>query len=486
MGDYDTQGNLREREAAALASLVSRQLYGHFRGRVRHDLARLTKPILDVVAATGLPKQSGDGAIGALIAEMHARQSAYWVWPRETWLEVLSPSAQYFRKCYPWTITHARHALVTATYLFNLFDDFRALGLLDRTALACRIFGRQRIEASIKRVVDLIRSWGYGRFEAKDVQWALCTVLLANKSPNLMDLTIEVLKAERDQATVDYRGSSITVLSRALQHLGAINQALEPRHQHTRFGDLKNGVDAVWIEWAERWYNTCTIQPGTRRRHNVVLMKAGRWVTQVHPDYVSPDRWTRELAAEWVGLVCRMKSGDWTQVVDKYKQRAGQPLSAKARAHHLSSVSAFFRDIQEWGWIPRRFDPRRTFAAPRSLRALIGPKPKVIADDVWAKLLWAGINLEEGDLTRNHNGRHFYPLEMAKAVTVVWLFCGLRMDEIRRLRVGCTRDHLAGGLQAQPATGSATAICNLDVPVNKTSQAFTKPVDGIVAESIRA
>src|ERR1035441_3727853 len=29
-------------------------------------------------------------------------------------------------------------------------------------------------------------------------------------------------------------------------------------------------------------------------------------------------------------------------------------------------------------------------------------------------------------------------------------------------------------------------VCDLDVPVNKTSQAFTKPVDQIVGESVRA
>jgi hypothetical protein len=58
-------------------------------------------------------------------------------------------------------------------------------------------------------------------------------------------------------------------------------------------------------------------------------------------------------------------------------------------------VSAFFRDIQEWGWIPRRFDPRRSFMGPHSLRALTGTKPKVIDNDVWAKLLWAGLNLEK-------------------------------------------------------------------------------------------
>jgi hypothetical protein len=61
-------------------------------------------------------------------------------------------------------------------------------------------------------------------------------------------------------------------------------------------------------------------------------------------------------------------------------------------------VRAFFRDCQEWGWIPRRFDPGRSLADPRSLHALLAPNPRVLAADVWAKLLWAGLNLAEADL----------------------------------------------------------------------------------------
>src|SRR5438046_9871983 len=90
---------------------------------------------------------------------------------------------------------------------------------------------------------------------------------------------------------------------------------------------------------------------------------------------------------------------------------------------------------QEWEWIPRRFDPRRCFAAPRSLRALITPNPRVIASDVWAKLLWAGLNLKQSDLPTSHRCPvHFYPLTMVRALTMVWLFGGLRADEIVRLR----------------------------------------------------
>jgi len=416
-----------------------------------------------------------------MLIEMHKRRRAFWGWSTDEWLEILCPSACDFRKRYPQTNGHSRQMLVAAMYLFRLFDDFRKLGIIDRTALACRIFGRPRIENAIKRVVDVAVSWGYGRFQAKDVQWAVCTVLLANKGPRLEDLTLEVLEMERKHTGIYYRRASIVVLSRVLTDLGIVPRPLAKlaARSGSNMGDITNGVDPVWVSWIERWQKTSTLQESTRYRHFVNLHKPGRWITATHPEFTSPKKWTRDLAAEWVAVVCRMTIGEWTQVDEKFQKNRGKPMSAKARAHLLSSLSTFFRDIQEWGWIPRGFDPRRALAAPRSVRALIGPKPRVIDDDIWAKLLWAGLNLQESDLTKHYFGNHYYPLAMVKALTMVWLFCGLRVDEIRRLPVGCTREHW------KSAADPGDAICNLDVPVNKTSQAFTKPVDQIVGESVR-
>ena len=78
--------------------------------------------------------------------------------------------------------------------------------------------------------------------------------------------------------------------------------------------------------------------------------------------------------------------------------------------------------------------------------------------------------------TRTGRLHTYYPMEMIRAVTVVWLFAGIRGDEIRRLRLGCVR--------WQEDNGSS--VCFLDVPVNKTATAFTKPVDGIVGQAINA
>ncbi len=110
-----------------------------------------------------------------------------------------------------------------------------------------------------------------------------------------------------------------------------------------------------------------------------------------------------------------------------------------------------------------------------------------------AKLLWAGLNLAEADIPagiykagRSQRGS-FYPVEMIQAVVMVWLFCGLRRNEILRLRVGCIRWQreevaIIGTGEILPKG----AVCLLDVPVSKTSTAFTKPVDRVVGEAIAA
>ena len=165
----------------------------------------------------------------------------------------------------------------------------------------------------------------------------------------------------------------------------------------------------------------------------------------------------------------------------------GKPLQAAAKAAQLSAVRTFFRDCQEWEWLPRRFDPQRALGTPRSIAALLGPNPRVIADEVWAKLLWACVNLKTADLPETQAG-HFYPFELVQAITLTWLFSGQRSDEITRLRVGCIRwQHEGAPITADSARVLARdAVCLLDVPAHKTGTSFTKPVDPILGQAIEA
>jgi hypothetical protein len=68
------------------------------------------------------------------------------------------------------------------------------------------------------------------------------------------------------------------------------------------------------------------------------------------------------------------------------------------KATQLSADRTVFRDCQEWEWLPRGFDPQRALATPRSIAGLLGPDPRVIADEAWPRLLWAGLNLDTADL----------------------------------------------------------------------------------------
>ena len=227
--------------------------------------------------------------------------------------------------------------------------------------------------------------------------------------------------------------------------------------------------------------------PRTRGHVRSSLLKVGRWVAAEHPETADPATWTRQTCAAWVAAVDRMNVGDYVQRTAGLKDRIGKPLAAGSKESQLAAIRRFFDDCQEGEWLPRRFDPQRALATPRSIAALLGPNPRVIADEIWAKLLWAGLNLNKDDLPVTKAG-HFYPLELVRAVTLTWLFSGLRSDEIARLRLGCVRWQHEGAAIAGDSDQvlARDAVCLLDIPTNKTGTAFTKPVDPLLGQVLDA
>ncbi|MGH3422475.1 MAG: hypothetical protein ACRDOD_23120, partial [Streptosporangiaceae bacterium] len=159
-----------------------------------------------------------------------------------------------------------------------------------------------------------------------------------------------------------------------------------------------SGAPADWTELVERWHATSALTPKVRATIRTVLAKAGRWMAAGQPDIRSPADWTRQTCASWVAAVDQMSVGDYVQRTVTTGSAAGEPLKPKTKASYLRMTRSFFRDLQEWEWIARRFDPGTALATPRSVKALTGPDPRVIADDIWAKLLWAGLNLKPEDL----------------------------------------------------------------------------------------
>ena len=448
-------------------------------------LHRLLIPLRDVFALVEGEESSKDAAAAALLRACGREKTAYWGWDKLTWSRILGINqAQFYQINGTLVNGGTRHYMIAAAYLLGFFTDIRFLGSFKRLQLARKVFGFAAVEVSISTVKEVLFGWGYLSSKFEPLEATVCEALLLNRSPSLHDLSSEILFDFRQGASKFKYGYYLQI-SKALASLNIISAPLlrieDPNTKRIAIRIAETGsIHQEWLYWTHKWEATSTLAPATRRHIRSCLYKVGRWLKVHHPDITQPQQWTRALSLEWVVAVDRMKVGEYVTYL-KQLPRLGQPLLPRTKGDYLSAMRTFFRDCQEWEWIPRRFDPGRVFATPRSIKALIGPAPRIIADDVWARLLWAGINLTSEDLFSS-TSRSYYPLELVKAMAVVWLIAGLRSDEIVRLRLGCLRWQQDQALQAKTITQEI--VCLLDVPVNKTGCAFTKPVDPVVGRAI--
>lgn len=482
---YDRHPGLRpEEREAVLWYLECRSRPG---GRIArceqpkgYPLQRLLWPLHDALDLISSALEDRSATITVLLRECRDADSTFWAWGHNKWLDILGLHSRAFRDRNKRRVSQGvRLDIAAIAYLHAWFRDVLALGHFKRIDLARRVFGAGAVEAAHKHVVELLGQWGYTG--GTTLLSALCEALLRNESPHLEDLTGEILDRFRHNSRRS-KSARYFQIAKGLAARGLLDAPLsfaQPRQPIVRT-NMSAGVAAEWSDWIERWRRTATLD--SRDNVRLHLYKAGRWLGARHVDVVSPAQWTREICAEYVAAVSRMRVGDFTARTIALR-RAGQLMTPRAMATHLGALRIFFWDCQEWDWMPRRFDPSRSLALPRSIKALIGRKPRIIADDVWARLLWAGLHLQDPDLPRaGHHGKQgsAYPLEYVRAVALVWLFAGLRSDEISRLRLGCAR--------WQQPTGDASSqpVCLLDIPVNKTGTDFTKPVDPQVGRAIEA
>jgi hypothetical protein len=405
-------------------------------------LEHLLRPLDDVFAITKASKTQRNGSIIILLREMHRLQTSFWIWSLPEWIGVLQPSAPLFAEQHGGADTYRSH-LLAVSYLLGELNDLSAIGYFTQSWLATRVFGKAVLDPPVKQVRDELLRLGFGaKMAGLHLPNLLHEVFLMNRSPRLEDLSFEVLTEIRPKLTSAYLKSYVVSFTQALVSLGYLEKPITASRSGGNL-DTLSGVPGEWLKYCERWRKTSTLAKSSRKAYYWCLIKAGSWLAQYHPEVVSPEQWTRELAAEYVAAVMNFGIGDWTHKESSQGESEPVPLTAKTKVQHLKAVSSFMRDCQEWNWIPRRFDPRRAFTTPRSIQSLLGPNPRAIDDEIWAKLMWAGLNLTQQDLPVSGNSRtsrkSCYPFELVSACTLVWLFTGLRADEICRLKVGCIR-----------------------------------------------
>ena len=261
--------------------------------------------------------------------------------------------------------------------------------MFNRLHLAQLVFGAEGVDAAQARRP---RCWTAGvtaaRSATASTSCPACSAqaLLINRSPRLADLTTGAFARLHAHPAASGRQHQATLyaLQRVVASLGYCDPPVRTGYNHAPGIE---GTDPAWAGWVERWHATSPLTPKVRAIIRTIVAKAGRWLAAEHPEITEPGQWTRETCAAWVAAVDRMAVGDYVQRRDHLHGRAGKPVSPRTKAHMLMATRTFFRDCQEWDWFPRRFDPTRALALPRSVGALIGTDPRVIADDVWAKLL---------------------------------------------------------------------------------------------------
>lgn len=494
---FDTSIEVRPREARAVTELGIRNL----RRLQYHDptapgwqtIRRLLRPIETINGGLDSPptphrRRAMLDTTAVLLFRCAETRQSFWGWTTDEWIHVLGRTQTEFRRHAPeWAGDEVRPYLAAHAYLLGSFTEFHRLGRFQRLTLACRIFGKERVNSEIARLRKVLSQWGYqlGRDDDSLLPMVTCQLMLFNRSPHLEDLDTDLFDQIRSNRLL--QGAQLNTLYALQRAVAALGFCDPPHHRIGGQSPKATGGAPVWEQWVDRWHATSTLTPPTRRQTRSNLLKVGRWLAAEHPEAADPADWTRQTCASWVAALDQMKVGDYVQRTAGLGNRIGKPIEAPSKEGQLAAIRRFFSDCQEWEWIPRRFDPLRALGTPHSIAALLGPNPRVIADDIWAKLLWAGLNLQGDDLPVTSSGQ-FYPLELVRAVTITWLFAGLRSNEIVRLRTGCIRwQHDNTTITADSDEVLARdAVCLLDIPTNKTGTAFTKPVDPILGQAIEA
>ncbi len=485
---YDREPALRDPERAALAAWLAHPPPPG-RAWTAPPLPRLVAPLTAILTVYRINHASQREVMQVLALEMHRRGTAFWAWTADQWQESLAETVTAFGQRYGWHYKPylARTTLCLIAYVLCDYTAWAAAGrVVLRLSLARKLFGTAVLTATMEQMTAVLYAWGYTPKLYRSLLSELCYVLLLNRSPYLEDLTTERLALLQDQTSSKTLRAGLFKVARVLVTLGLSTQPLASAGRRRQSEERDTRIAEEWQAWCLRWLRQSTLQ---RSRHiYYALLKVGRWLQATHPEVTSPAHWTVALAAEFVAAVDAMCVGEWIDGVARRTvgARLGQPLRPQAKAHHLHAMRVFLTDCQEWTWIPVRFNPSRCLRTPRAIKNLMGPDPRVIDLALWAKIVWAALNLTEEDLP--HAGltnTTLYPLAMVRAIAAVWCFAALRTDEIRRLRVGCVRWQRED--VRVPSTGDLLprdAVCLLDIPVNKTSTAYTKPTHPLVGQRI--
>jgi integrase len=454
-------------------------------------LVRFKKPILECCEKYNINVQRRVSLVRFVCYQMANLATPYWEWSANDWMALIAETVPPHRRA-----VFRPDVVLLAFGLggFNLAVEIMPLRFKS-TEFASTLWGASVVEESVSLVRDYLASIGYrvgtGHSAGRLLRQTLVATMLALKEPDVRrwDETAyyALIREQNPSVSIALRGKRRNYAlsaALALHRLGIF--AVDPQvhsHGHGFAKADSTGYTAEWGQWIDRFDTFNVAAKVTLQHFRYFLQFVGRWAFKYHPEASqSPADWDVEIAANFAAFVASGKVGDVQREAAAVDARAGTPLSPNTKASRIGMIKVFFDTLIASGLIRRRFTTRIVFRLPEEVARQAAPKPRDLEDDVWAKLLWAGLNLETSDLGLVLRRR--YPIKMLQAILVVWLFAGLRWSELRRLDKDCFRWEFS--LLEDAAEGVQPSICYLTVPVNKYKPEFRKPVAGEVGKAIES
>ncbi|MGI4735862.1 MAG: tyrosine-type recombinase/integrase [Janthinobacterium lividum] len=502
---FDRNPNLSSLEKTALATWKAHGHLGHgskaFKKEIKQQLNRLILPIEAALLHCGVSKGKERllACVLLLLHEMHRRQTSLWAWDDVAWIEIAGKTHgdfenihHTFQDAHHISDAHYRQYILACAYLLGEIPIYQLVTGYNALVSAQRIFGGVAVEKALHTLTTESVRIGRG-INSYFISTATCSALLANRSPVLEKLTLPVLEKlyENYSHRKAFR-SGYVLISTLLHNIKIISNCLPaPNNGKCAATGINDTLSADWARLIQAWYDTSTNIVASRYDTRVSVAKAARWAAEKYPATANAQQWTRSMAIAYVAAVKRMNVGQWQHPKTKSTPNRGKPLKAGYQAQLLGDLRLFFSDCHEWEWFPMAFNPDRYLATPKSILAMRGPNPRAIANAQWAKLREAGLSLTEKDFPivnsamvkrANVTPASWYPLDMMRAMAVVWLYTGLRSDEICRLRVGCIRP--ISREENDSNFSSTPTLCSLTVPIGKSNVGSSKPVDRLVGDAI--
>ncbi len=499
----DRDPRLTDEEKTLMEQYVNaagRTMTGVRAKRIINRLARFEQPYVDTVR---LISQAKGICVGRrhLFAYMARTGLAFWVWPKETWVEVIRtvPKKQEPQGVRLW--------MMLLAYLFG-----NVLYVGASTAygfMANIIFGKARVDAEVEKLCAPLIGIGYeqGRAGHKQFRWLCALALLVNRHPEASELSASTLvTVETLLADVVSLGSirgrrALQQLQLSLCELGILDEPaiLVSRKEAPPFAFMKNDqtVDPLWLAWVQAYYEQTPRFHEEKLRHECYhLLTAGRWLRKRHPEVREPMQWDEALAKEYVAYTCQAFCGDLTLPSHKrYAKYQQSPQQLKPGGIHarLGAMRAFFSQLQRQTYTVQgqrypklqiTWIPREALKNPDDVDAARQPNPRDIAEDAWFKLIWAACTLTKEHLQAARIS--IYPLAYYRAACLIWVTAARRSDEIRRLQVGCVRREWAPEMRDERGVPiePAEELCYLRIPTNKMRGDFYVPVPAYVADAI--